>query len=200
MFLCVHAEERVRAENLLAPLAVAVESDDLETIEHTKCKPLSVLCMVESKTRRILGIEVASMPAKGLLAKISRKKYGRRLDERPAVRKRFLEDMKNFVSPKAIIKSDQCPNYPDDVKRHFPQAQHQKFKGRKSTLAGHGEMKKGGFDPIFAINHTFAMSRANLNRLVRRSWATTKKPERLRMHLILYMAYHNLFLLKHPAR
>jgi len=32
---------------------------DFQTIEHTKCKPLSVTMAVETKTRRILGFEVS---------------------------------------------------------------------------------------------------------------------------------------------
>ena len=48
------------------------------------------------------------------------------------------------------------------------------------------------FDPLFALNHTAAMFRANVNRLIRRTWCTTKKRERLADHLTLYMAHHNL--------
>ncbi len=61
-----------------------VEFDDLETFEHTKCKPLSVSLFVEYKTRRILDFEVSQMPAKGKLAEFSRKKYGPRKDLRKA--------------------------------------------------------------------------------------------------------------------
>jgi len=61
-----------------------IEFDDLETFEHTKCKPISVALAVEYKTRRVLAFEVARMPAKGLLAAISRKKYGFRIDDRPS--------------------------------------------------------------------------------------------------------------------
>ena len=55
-----------------------------------------------------------------------------------------------------------------------------------------GELKDHSFDPLFAINHTFAMLRANIARLVRRSWVTTKKASRLEQFLQIYMAFHNL--------
>ena len=42
--------------------------DDLQTIEHTKCKPLSVTMAVETETRKILGFEVSKMPATGHLS------------------------------------------------------------------------------------------------------------------------------------
>ena len=59
-------------------------------------------------------------------------------------------------------------------------------------MTGQGELKKVVYDPIFSLNHTCAMLRANINRLVRKTWCTTKKPERLAMHITLYALYHNL--------
>ena len=59
-----------------------IQFDELQTIEHTKCKPVSVAGAVSKKERKILGIEVSQMPATGHLAAISRKKYGKRADNR----------------------------------------------------------------------------------------------------------------------
>ena len=98
LVLAQQAEKELQASNASHVQALEVEFDELETFEHTKCKPLSVPLMVEYKTRRILGFEVASMPAKGKLARISRKKYGYRKDERPQKRRHLLEKMTAFVS------------------------------------------------------------------------------------------------------
>jgi hypothetical protein len=57
-------------------------------------------------------------------------------------------------------------------------------------------MKQNGHDPIFSINQTFAMFRANVNRLIRKTWCTSKRVDRLKTHLTLYAAYHNLELIK----
>ena len=46
--------------------------DDLITLEHTKCKPLSVSLGVESKTRKIIGFEVSERPASGSLSEFFR--------------------------------------------------------------------------------------------------------------------------------
>ena len=59
-----------------------IQFDELQTIEHTKLKPLSVAMAVSTKDRRIIGFRVASMPATGHLANVSRKKYGSRPDHR----------------------------------------------------------------------------------------------------------------------
>ena len=63
--------------------------------------------------------------------------------------------------------------------------------GEKGCVAGQGELKKVGKDPLFHINHTLAMLRANINRLFRRTWCTTKDPERLKDHLAIYTWVHN---------
>jgi len=183
-------KELASSQSVHAPCS-EVEFDDLETFEHTKCKPLSVTLMVEYKTRRILGFEVARMPAKGLLAEISRKKYGPRADERPQARQKLFARMQDFVSQKALIRSDSNPHYPADVKRHFPLALHQPIKGKRGAVTGQGELKKVAFDPLFSLNHTCAMLRANINRLIRKTWCTTKRPDRLAAHIMLYTYSHN---------
>lgn len=173
------------------PIAKEVLFDDLETFEHTKCKPVSIGLMVEEGTRRVLGYNIARMPAKGLLAKISVKKYGKRIDERPKKRAELFNEMKNLVHDRAIVKSDECPYYFKFIKRHFPNASHITFKGRASAIVGQGELKKVGFDPLFSLNHTCATLRARVSRLIRRTWNTTKKPERLDLHLAIVCLFHN---------
>jgi hypothetical protein len=185
---------QMRQFNLKFPLAEKIEFDDLETFEHTKMKPISVTLAVESLSRRILGFNVSSMPAKGLLAKKAFKKYGPRRDERTKGRNNLFCSLRGLVKPDAIIKSDQNPHYPTDVKRHFPKASHIAIKGTRGVITAQGELKKTVFDPLFSLNHTCAKLRADINRLIRKTWCTTKKIERLRLHLAMYSHYHNLSL------
>ena len=187
----IKAKVELEKFNSSKTLASEVLFDDLETFEHTKCKPVSIGLMVEEKTRRILGYNVARMPAKGLLAKISVKKYGKRFDERPVKRAELFLKMKDLVSEQAIVKSDECPYYSKHIKRHFPNAHHLTFKGRASAIVGQGELKKVGFDPLFSLNHTCATLRARVSRLIRRTWNTTKKPARLDLHLAIVCLHHN---------
>ena len=53
-----------------------LQFDELQTIEHTKCKPLAVAVAVTEKTRKILAITVSSMPATGHLSHIAKKSMG----------------------------------------------------------------------------------------------------------------------------
>ena len=82
-----------------------VEFDDLETFEHSKMKPLSVIAMVETGTRKILGYRVAQMPSKGHLARKSREKYGSRKDERKKKRQELFSELKFCLIPGGVIKS-----------------------------------------------------------------------------------------------
>ena len=173
------------------PMVSKFQFDDLETIEHTKLKPLSVTMAVEKTSRRILGFEVSQMPAKGLLAKRSIKKYGYRKDMRARGRDLLFEAIKEKVLPTATIESDESPHNPKSVKRWFPKATHLTTPGRRGCVVGQGELKAEGFDPLFSLNHTFAMLRANINRLFRRTWCTTKLPSRLAAHIRIYLHYHN---------
>ena len=84
------------------------------------------------------------------------------------------------------FESDEHNFYPPVVKKYFPEAKHKRYKGGRACVAGQGELKKKKYDPLFAINHTYAMFRANINRLIRRTWNTTKEIEQLQNHLDIY--------------
>lgn len=168
----------------------ALEFDDMETFEHTKYKPLSVVLAV-AKSRRILGFRVARMVAKGVLSKKSLKLYGKLPEERASKRKELFQEIRPIVQPGAVIMSDSNPYYVQDVKRFFPDCTHIAVKGARGAITGQGEIKKTGFDPIFALNHTCAMYRANVCNLIRKTWCTTKKKDRLAHRLAIYAYYHN---------
>ncbi len=168
-----------------------IQFDDLETSEHTKCKPLSVSLAVDPRTRKILKFKVAAMPARGHLAEISRKKYGKRSDKRGPQWNAMMRELVPFVTPDCEWTSDENPHYPRYLKKHHPGAHHIQVKGGRGAITGQGELKKLRFDPLFSLNHTCAMLRANMNRLFRRTWCTTKNQQGLLDHLSLYVAYHN---------
>lgn len=191
IFLSVRAQIKLHYLNSKANRAKEVEFDDLETFEHTKCKPLSVTLAVEYKSRRILGFAVSQMPAKGMLSAISLKKYGYRKDHRSEGRKVVFSQIKKYITTNALIRSDSNPHYTKDIKKLFPKCRHETVLGGRGATTGQGELKKLRFDPLFSLNHTCAKLRADINRLFRRTWCTTKRPDRLAAHLAIYAAYHN---------
>lgn len=165
--------------------------DDLITLEHTKLKPLTVPIAVDAKTRVILGAEVGKIPAFGPLSEKAKNKYGHRQNEHLKALCRLFKSIKPIVKTDALIKSDEHSRYAPIVSKFFPLATHVHHKSVRGCIAGQGELKKIKSDPLFYINHTCAMFRANVNRLIRRTWCTTKLPDNLKKHLNIYIYYHN---------
>ncbi len=106
-------------------------------------------------------------------------------------RRRLFKKLKPLIADNALIKSDSNPHYPGDVKELFPQATHVTYLGKRGAVTGQGELKKVKFDPLFSLNHTCAMFRANVSRLIRKTWCTTQNVDRLYAHLMIYAQYHN---------
>lgn len=193
--------------NLQAPKAKNIQFDEMETFEHSLCKPLSIALAVDKPSRRILGIEVSLMPANGPLAKKSVEKYGKRPDHRIPGMTAMFQRMISNCTPKIKLASDKCPRYASIVKKTFGAVkgrivEYIQYKGARGASTGQGELKRIRYDPLFHLNHTCAMMRSNVNRLIRRTWCTTKKMSRLVMHLEIFSYYHNTCLLakKHNKR
>jgi transposase-like protein len=203
LFLSVQAKrerlaelERLVAEQDPSSLIKALQFDEMESSERSKCLPLSIPLAVLPGSRKILSFRVCEMPANGPLAQISRQKYGPRRDLRAQAASSLFQEIAPLLHPEVEILTDQNPKYPHWLKPHFPKMKHVAVKGRRGCVVGQGELKKIGFDPLFSLNHTCAMLRANINRLGRRTWCTTKRADRLEAHIELYIRFHNQTLIR----
>lgn len=172
-----------------------IQFDEMESIEHTKLKPLTI-CLAVSNDYKILGARVGKTPAKGHLADLSIKKYGFRSNESSEKMIHLLSNLKKqlLVSPK-LLKSDAKLSYKMIANELFPDTHHQQFvsrnhKDKKREMKYHSKEKRI-FDPLFALNQRCAKLRDHIKRLTRRSWCTTKRPDHLEKHLMLYIARNN---------
>lgn len=188
--------ELARTERAKSNKFKDIQFDEMESSEHTKLKPLSIPLAVDAVTREILGFEVCKMPAKGHLVEKALKKYGPRVDQRDEAMEKLFQKISPIIDEDAHIISDSKPQYPKHVKKHFPKSNYSQVMSRAGSVAGQGELKKIGKDPLFALNHTAAMIRAHINRMFRKTWNTTKKPLSLYYHLEIYAYYHNNVLIK----
>lgn len=164
--------------------------DEMESIEHTKLKPLT-LPLAVGDDYRIYAVSVGRIQAKGPLAELSRKKYGRRQSEKYPALERLFESL-TFQKAPRVIRTDESPFYKKLVKRYFPNSTHETFSSRelvrkKKELLFLNQEKKL-FDPLFPLNQRCAMLRQDIKRLARRSWCTTKRPDRLETVLRIYLA------------
>ena len=172
-----------------------IQIDDLITKENSKLKPLSVTICVDENRRRILALEVSQIPSFGHLSKFAIKKYGHRRDMHFEGLTRLFQTITPIVSEEVQIKSDEHRSYPGFISAYLPNSKHLAFKSERGCVAGQGELKKVAFDPLFIVNHTCALLRANVNRLIRKTWCTTKDPARLKDHLDVFMYFYNEVLL-----
>jgi len=179
---------------------VEIELDEMESFEHTKCKPLSLPLIVDAKSRLILRVDACRMPAHGPLAEISRRKYGPRPNHRIPTLRRSIHSIRGVLDAQVRVRSDSHPYYPSLVREALPRATHTRVESRRSSVGGQGELKKIGFDPIFSLNHTAAMYRAHVCRLIRKTWCTTKRLDRLKNHLALYALWHNQSILRSTSK
>ncbi len=180
--------------HMLPLKAKEIQFDELETIEHTKCKPISIIIFVNERGELIQS-RVARMPAKGHLAEFSRKKYGFRRDDRNQILSESLLEMSRRFLPE-VVKTDGKPSYQSAIEKYWPNAKHEvhvRQEKEKLQTRLHEQKQKKRFDPLFNINHMCARLRADLRRLTRRSWCTTKKAENLQRHLDIYLRFQTRF-------
>ena len=115
----------------------------MQTIEHTKLKPLSVAMTISTKDRRIIGFRVASL---------SRKKYGNRPDHRRREFVALYQDIQPRLSELHTIESDECSFTKPVLSRVFPMAKHHNLKGKKAASLVKVSSKKVVRGQIFAFN------------------------------------------------
>ena len=187
-----YAKVKLKTYRDQMPKADLILFDEMETFEHTKCKPLTMPIAVEEKTRKILSFSVGKIAAKGHLAKISRKKYGPRPCQRKELLNSLIKELKTCCSQSPTIKTDLSHHYPSIIKRGWQgKAVHKTSKGRRGAVTGQGEMKKGGYAQLFFLNHTYAMIRDKVKCLSRKTWCTVKKIQKFECLVYIYIHFHN---------
>jgi hypothetical protein len=102
-----------------------------------------------------------------------------------------LRAIKPNLSDDVWVFSDRKTTYPLWISEVLPDSKHFRAKGKRGCIAGYGEMKKTGFDPLFWLNHNAAMIRDALARMLRRTWCNTKQLFYLQQALDIQVDYHN---------
>lgn len=158
--------------------------DEMETFLQTKLKPLSIALAVRAKTGQIICARVAAMNCHGRLAPKSLKIYGPRTDTRERACTNVLKVVRAVARKRITIATDGKTAYAPMIRKAIPHAFHKAIKGGRKRIPG-------APDPLFRLNHTCAKIRADLSRMARKTWATTKRMWALQYHLDLYIAFNN---------
>jgi len=168
--------------------------DEAETFESDRrLKPVTVPVLIERGSRFIVHVEAAPLPARGQLSEARQRRKleteseegVRRSGSRNAV-KACCERLRAHRPPGAsvLLGTDRKETYPRIFKEVFTGMK--VFHSRTSSRA-----RRDRANPLFAINHTLAMLRDGLSRLVRRTWAHAKRRARLAQHLWIYVGWRN---------
>ena len=174
----------------------SVQFDEMLSFEHTRLKPLSIALAVQKTGHRVIDIQVAQSHYQGRLSAIALKKYGPRADKSHEARKKVLETIQSQTQTTCHIITDAKPQYKNEVFHYVPTAQLQQINNRGGRLKRLLQSRRQNIkDPMFELNLVAAKIRHNLSRMARKVWVTTKRAEMLQKHLMLFMAYHNEYLI-----
>ena len=182
---------RERATSL--PWEGQFQLDELETYEtDRRLKPVTVPLLVQLPSRCILHAAVGTLPARKplpprKLAQLERieAQEGKRCSESHAKVSECFAVLKEITKTEKIVRvgTDEKSTYRSILKKNFGERlEHQRT---------HSKQPRTIKNPLFLVNHTFAMLRDGLGRLVRRNWGATKEREKLEWHLWLYIGWRN---------
>ena len=182
--------ERARADGGIAGV---FQLDELETFELSRrLKPVTVPVLIERKSYFVVHAACATLPARGGLSTLWRKKKEalelregkRRSGSLAAVRESFTRLARvHRATGSVAVQTDRKSSYSTNLKRMF--ADRLRHERHSSQTA------RNYSNPLFPINHTLAMMRDGMSRLVRRTWAAAKLRDRLAWHLWIWIAYRN---------
>jgi transposase-like protein len=167
--------------------------DELETFEHSRrLSPVTMPVLIERKSYFIVDLKTAPLPCRGRLSEKDRRKkkereagWGvRRSGSREAVEKCFdtLARLHVRRGP-VLVETDMKPSYRTILTKRF---------GSRLAHQRHSSKAKRDYsNPLFPINHTLAMMRDGISRLVRRNWGASKLRERLELHTWIWVVWRN---------
>ena len=166
--------------------------DELETFEESRLwKPLTVPYLIEKESSFSVIATVGTLPPRGKAAETIRRnglpkgKTKRKSESSRTVLEalEFLASHLNLGARIVLV----C-----DLKRTYPGLIRRALGDRLLALETHSsKLPRDTVNPLFRINHAFAMLRDLTSRLRRRSWLASKKRKFLALHLGAILCYRN---------
>lgn len=171
-------------------LAGIFQLDEAETFETDRReRPLTLPVLIERDSRFIVHAETAPIAAR------RSRNSKRRIDSPPTARRRSRSNeavRRCFEALARCLGSDSSPRVQTDRKATYPVLLERVFGARRVRHERtSSKRRRDRRNPLFAINHTLAMLRDGVSRLVRRTWAHAKLAKRLELHLWIYVAWRN---------
>lgn len=168
--------------------------DELETYESDRrLSPVTMPILIERHSYFVVHGETAPMAARGNLTpsmKTKKESRDKRLGKRKSGSRRAVINTLNR------LKAVHCP----DAKISLESDRKHSYRTEFKRISGHqfachvrisSKRVRDKSNLLFPINHTLAMMRDNISRLVRRTWAASKIRQRLDLHFWMWVCYRN---------
>jgi hypothetical protein len=173
--------------------SVAFQLDELETFEHSRrLAPVTMPVLVERRTFFIVDLKTAALPARGGLRAADRARkesrerlHGRRRSGSMKAVERCFEALDSVRSGKSPLRVQ------TDRKASYAAILNRRFGGDLLHERYPSGARRDYRNPLFPINHTLAMMRDGISRLVRRTWAASKLKQRLERHAWIWAVWRN---------
>jgi hypothetical protein len=167
--------------------------DELETFEHSRrLAPVTMPVLIERKSYFVVDLGTAALPCRGRLSGEDRARKKRRESEHGVRRSGSSEVVRKCLETLARnhskggqvqVQTDKKTSYGAILKRRF---------GSRLAHERHSSIAKRDYrNPLFPINHTLAMMRDGISRLVRRTWAGSKLRAKLERHAWIWVVWRN---------
>lgn len=166
--------------------------DELETYEtDRRLQPLTVPVLIHASSYFVVSVDVAPLPCRGGLSAPAQERKAararvhgpRRSGSRAAVARCLAHLAPITGSNPVVVVTDRKSTYPGLLTRAL-----------RGTVQHHctsSTVKRDRRNPLFPINHTLAQLRDGVSRLVRRTWAASKRALRLGWHLWIWVCWRN---------
>ncbi len=167
--------------------------DEAETYEHNrKLKPVTVAVLIERKTGFVVHTRCAPLPPRRPL----NAQEEARLAQIEAVEGKRLSGSKKAVDEAfgaldKVVRKDETILVITDKKHSYRRSIREVMTARVHHQRVSSKVRRDTENPLFRINHTLAMMRDGLSRLVRRTWAASKIMPRLDTHLAVWNCFRN---------
>lgn len=173
---------------------LTVQLDEFETFEtDRRLRPVTVPVLIDPHSYFVIHVDTAPLPPRGNLRPRDRErrqameaKEGRRRSGSAAAVTRTLAAWKAFGGsrPGKMLQSDKKSSYRRILRKVFAGEDVQHAWVKSTAPRNYGNL-------LFPCNHTNALFRDSMSRLVRRTWAAAKKRVALERHLWLYAVFRN---------
>jgi transposase-like protein len=168
--------------------------DELESFEGDRSLcPITVPVLIERKSYFVLHTDVAPMGPRGRLNPRARGRLETYLNHYPKRENQSrLAVAKSLLRLRELLADDSLLHLQTDRKVTYKSLAKQIFPGRIAVhVRGSSKTPRTYGNVLFPINHTLAMMRDGISRLVRRSWGVSKNRNRLNEHMAIWMVYRN---------